>query len=95
MALLAYPVMLLFWPWAQQAPFAHPLDALATFSHETFPFRTLFAGHYFPATDLPWSYLPVHILLALPELVLLLLIASPIVALWALRRNFAGLGATV
>ena len=94
-ALLAYPVMLLFWPWAQQAPLAHPLDALATFSHETFPFRTLFAGHYFPATDLPWSYLPVHILLALPELILLLLIATPVVALWALWHNSAGLGRDV
>ena len=85
--LVAYPVMLLFWPWAQQSPIEHPLAALATFSHETFPFRTLFAGAYFPATDLPWTYLPVHILLALPELILLLVIAAPFVALWALWRD--------
>jgi len=84
---VAYPVMLVFWPWAQKAPIMHPLAALATFSHETFPFRTLFAGHYFPATDLPWTYLPVHILLALPELVLVLLAAAPVVALAALRRD--------
>src|SRR6185437_6869953 len=57
-----------------------------------FPFRTLFAGHYVPATDLPWIYLPVHILLALPELVLLLLVASPFVALWLLRRDFGAIG---
>ncbi len=93
--LVAYPVMLLFWPWAQRSPIEHPLAALATFSHETFPFRTLFAGHYFPATDLPWTYLPVHILLALPELILLLLVAAPFVAIWALWHNFAGLGRTV
>ena len=86
--LVAYPVMLLFWPWAQQSPIEHPLAALATFSHETFPFRTLFAGAYFPATDLPWTYLPVHILLALPELILSLLVAAPFVALWALWRDF-------
>ena len=55
---VAYPVMLVFWPWAQQAPFTHPLQTLAYFSHEIFPFRTLFAGRYFPATDLPWAYLP-------------------------------------
>ncbi len=85
--LVAYPIMLIFWPWAQQSPIENPLAALATFSHETFPFRTLFAGQYFPATDLPWTYLPVHILLALPELILLLLIASPFVALWLLRRG--------
>jgi hypothetical protein len=89
--LVAYPVMLVFWPWAQQSPIEHPLAALATFSHETFPFRTLFAGHYFPATDLPWAYLPVHILLALPELVLVFLVASPFVAVWALRRHVGAL----
>jgi hypothetical protein len=85
--LIAYPVMLIFWPWAQQSPIEHPLAALATFSHETFPFRTLFAGSYFPATDLPWTYLPVHILLALPELILLLVIAAPFVAISALWRD--------
>jgi len=86
---LAYPVMLLFWPWAQQAPFSHPLQTLAYFSHEIFPFRTLFAGRYFPATDLPWAYLPTYIVLALPELILLLLAAAPIAAyLVARRRGF-------
>jgi Dolichyl-phosphate-mannose-protein mannosyltransferase len=93
--IVAYPVMLLFWPWAQRSPIEHPLAALATFSHETFPFRTLFAGQYFPATDLPWAYLPVHILLALPELVLILLVAAPFVAIWAMRDHFAALGRTV
>jgi hypothetical protein len=93
--LVAYPIMLVFWPWAQQSPIEHPLAALATFSHQTFPFRTLFAGHYFPATDLPWTYLPVHILLALPELIVVFLVASPFVAIWALRRNVATLDRTI
>ncbi|HEY3918225.1 MAG TPA: glycosyltransferase family 39 protein [Stellaceae bacterium] len=89
---IAYPVMLVFWPWAQHGPIANPLSALATFSHQDFPFRTLFAGRYLPATDLPWSYLPVHILLALPELILLLLIAAPFVALWLLWCDFGAIG---
>jgi Dolichyl-phosphate-mannose-protein mannosyltransferase len=76
MLAISYPVMLLFWPWAQQDPIEHPLSALATFSHETFPFKTLFAGQYFPATDLPWEYLPTHIVLALPELTMLLALAG-------------------
>jgi hypothetical protein len=84
---VAYPVMLLFWPWAQQAPFSNPLKTLAYFSHEIFPFRTLFAGRYFPATDLPWAYLPTYIVLALPELVLMLLAAAPIAALVIARRR--------
>ena len=84
--LVAYPIMLLFWPWAQQAPFENPLRTLAYFSHEIFPFRTLFAGRYFPATDLPWAYLPTYIALALPELILLLLAAAPVVGFVVARR---------
>lgn len=83
---VAYPVMLLFWPWAQQSPLINPVRALLYFSHEIFPYGTLFDGHYIPAADLPWTYLPTYIVLALPELVLLLFAAAPVVALVLLRR---------
>jgi len=79
--------MLFFWPWAQQSPFVNPVRALIYFSHEIFPFRTLFAGEYVPAGDLPWEYLPTYILLALPELVLILLAAAPAAAYFGLRRG--------
>jgi hypothetical protein len=85
--LLAYPIMLLFWPWAQTNPIENPLRALAFFSHQTFPFYTLFAGQFIPATDLPWSYLPTYIAIALPELVLGLLLCAPVVLLTALWRK--------
>ncbi len=84
--IVAYPVMLLFWPWAQESPIANPLHSLLFFSHETFPYRTLFAGHYFPASDLPWIYLPTYIIIALPELVLALALAAPVAALVVIRR---------
>jgi hypothetical protein len=83
---VAYPVMLLFWPWAQEHPIGNPLQSLIFFSHETFPYRTLFAGKYFPAADLPWAYLPTYIVLALPELVLMLALAAPLAAVLKLRR---------
>jgi hypothetical protein len=83
---LAYAVMLVFWPWAQDAPFTNPLLALAAFSHQIFPYPTLFAGSYMTPAELPWIYLPVHIMLALPELVLALLLAAPALAWVALRR---------
>jgi Dolichyl-phosphate-mannose-protein mannosyltransferase len=85
--LIAWPVMLLFWPWAQQSPVLNPLRAIAYFSHEIFPFRTLFAGQYVLASDLPWAYLPVHIALALPELLLVLLLAAPVAAVVVARRR--------
>src|ERR1700751_4342948 len=76
--LVAYPIMLLFWPWAQTDPIDNPLRALEFFSHQTFPFNTLFDGRFVPATDLPWTYLPGYIVIALPELILVLLLCSPI-----------------
>ena len=84
---IAYPVMLAFWPWAQAAPIAHPLEALAVFSHEIFPAKTLFDGALLSASDLPWQYLPTYIGLALPELTLALLLAAPVVAAVALFRR--------
>ena len=85
-ASLAFAVMLVFWPWAQRDPIHHPLRALAFFSHETFPFDTLFDGHFVPASSLPWEYLPTYILLALPELVLVLLGIAAAAAIIALAR---------
>jgi hypothetical protein len=84
---IGYAVMLMFWPWAQSAPIRHPLAALAVFSHEIFPGKTLFDGRMVPAYDLPWAYLPTYIALALPELILALLLAAPIVAAVALARR--------
>lgn len=78
--LFAYPVMLLFWPWGQIDPIQNPLRALSFFSHQTFPFPTLFAGRFVPASDLPWTYLPSYIAVALPELILVLLLCAPIIA---------------
>src|SRR5207245_441334 len=85
--LVAYPVMLVFWPWGQTDPIENPLRALAFFSHQNFPFTTLFAGRFVPASNLPWTYLPAHIALALPELILVLLLCAPILGGVALTRD--------
>ena len=85
--LVAYPVMLLFWPWGQTDPIDNPVRALAFFSHQTFPFPTLFAGQFIPASDLPWSYLPTYIAVALPELILVLLLCAPIIGAAAVWRQ--------
>ena len=85
--LVAYPVMLLFWPWGQTDPIENPLRALAFFSHQTFPFPTLFAGQSIPASDLPWSYLPTYIAVALPELILVLLLCAPMIGAAAVWRQ--------
>jgi dolichyl-phosphate-mannose-protein mannosyltransferase len=86
-ALIAYALMLVFWPWAQSDPINHPLQALAVFSKEIFWAKVLFDGHLVPANNLPWDYLPVFIGLALPELTLALFLAAPIVGAIGLMRR--------
>lgn len=86
-ALIAYALMLAFWPWAQSDPIHHPLQALAVFSKEVFWTKVLFDGQLIAADHLPWDYLPVFIGLALPELVFVLLIAAPFVAVVHLARR--------
>jgi hypothetical protein len=88
----AYPVMLVFWPWGQTDPIENPLRALAFFSHQTFPFSTLFAGRFVRASDLPWAYLPTYIAIALPELVLVLLLCAPVLASTILSHDRAQIG---
>jgi hypothetical protein len=88
-AIISYALMLVFWPWAQSDPIGHPLSALAVFSHEIFPTKVLFDGRLLSAYALPWTYLPTYIGLALPELILALLLAAPIVAGVALTGRHA------
>jgi hypothetical protein len=87
--LVAYPIMLTCWPWAQTDPLVNAWGALAHFSHFYYSLSTLFAGRLVPASDVPWAYLPTYIAFNLPELVLVLLLCAPVVAvvdLW--RRRF-------
>jgi hypothetical protein len=88
---ISFAVMLVCWPWAQRDPIGNPLRALAAFSHQSFPFYTLFDGRFVPASDLPWEYLPTYIVLALPELILVLLIASIALVAIELARQGRGL----
>jgi hypothetical protein len=86
-AAIAYAIMLAFWPWGQLDPIDNPLSALAVFSHQVFPFNTLFDGRFVPASNLPWQYLPTYIAIALPELILILLALAPVVAAVAFWRG--------
>ena len=66
---LAVVLMLLLWPWAQQAPLSNPLRALATFgSFGDYTDKVLVAGQAYSPTDVPRSYLARYLLVQLPEL---------------------------
>ncbi|MFQ5446735.1 MAG: tetratricopeptide repeat protein [Saprospiraceae bacterium] len=46
----------LFWPWALQAPFSHPFEALGEFSKLGVKIRVLFEGENVMSDKTPWHY---------------------------------------
>lgn len=85
--LLAWALMIASWPWAQEAPFSRPWQALTEFAHFPLRFNFLFAGQMLETTDLPWWYAPVAFAVKLPEVTLLGLLAALGVGLDAVRRR--------
>ena len=88
---IAYLVMLLCWPWAQQDPIRNPFYALQLFSHIKWDINVLFEGRLVNSLSLPAEYLPVYVAVKLPEIVLLLLLLTIPIAVGALmvRRAVA------
>jgi hypothetical protein len=68
---LAWGLMVVLWPWAQQAPFANPLAAARVFAQYPHDETFVYAGELVRSTDLPWHYLPVMLLVRVPEPVIL------------------------
>ena len=75
---IAWVVMLIFWPTAQRSPILFPIDALLNFSQYGTPdfTTTFFEGKRIDINEVPWYYAPRWFLLALPEFLFLGLIAG-------------------
>ncbi len=86
---LAFAVMLAFWPWAQAAPLHRAWTAL---HFASYPMTFLFDGEIIDSRQLPRLYLPWILLVRLPELLLVSLAAVPLAAL---TRQAGGRSATV
>lgn len=63
---IAYAVMLFFWPWAQEAPIVNPWKAFVQFSHFPNYVEVLLNGVTYESTTLPWFYLPEYFAVQLP-----------------------------
>jgi hypothetical protein len=89
-AVLAYAIMALVWPWSVTAPF-NPLRAVVYFSRFfEKPWRELFGGELILVTQMPRSYVPTLIALKLPEIMLALGVAGAVGAAIAVcRRDLA------
>lgn len=49
-------IAVLFWPYAMQAPFSNPFEALGAFEKLAVKIRVLFAGQNIMSDDTPWDY---------------------------------------
>jgi hypothetical protein len=63
---IAYLLMVAFWPWALENPLTIPIRALTEMSH--FPWRgnVLFNGKLVPGLSVPLSYAPVYFFVKVP-----------------------------
>ena len=73
---IAWLVMLAFWPYALRAPLRAPLEAFTLATHLNLRGQVLFAGSYVSSGRLPWSYLPRWSASVLPEFLALALAAG-------------------
>lgn len=86
--LIAWSVMLPFWPYAQVDPLGHPFEAYRHFSTLAPDIDTLFMGEQVSAENRPLLYLPVYLLIKLPDVaVALLALAAVFGAAYSLRRG--------
>lgn len=72
--IVAYCVMLVFWPYAAHSPFKHPFAAWAWLSHVK------------PAAS-PIDYVPRYLLVKLPELIIALIVIGSVVGIRGLVRT--------
>ena len=70
-AAIGYFAGLLFWPFALQNVFQHPLESLKLMEHYKVSIRQVFEGQLLWSTQLPWYYLPKWILISTPGFIFL------------------------
>jgi len=86
--LLAWAIMLLFWPWAQINPLVNPVLAMRAIAHYQWPGEVFFGGRMIRATELPWTYLPTWLAISLPEFYFVAPLAGCFVAIkLVIKRN--------
>ncbi|MDR0789506.1 MAG: tetratricopeptide repeat protein [Bacteroidales bacterium] len=80
---VGYILMVLVWPFAIEAPIAHPKEAFMSMSKFAIALRQVFEGNSVWSDALPWYYTPKFILMTIPTAVIIGIIA----AIALLRKN--------
>lgn len=88
-------LMMLAWPWTQEAPWSRPIEAMQLMTRFPRPMEVLFKGKLTVTTSLPWDYAPTWLGLTLPPLVVILLVLTLPLALFHFREGKGRPGPTV
>jgi hypothetical protein len=88
--LIAYSVMLIGWPYAQQNPLRYPLRALMQMQKFDFPYKVLYRGQFIPAAKVPADYVFGYLAVTLPELILILLLVGAAFAMVGVFKHKTG-----
>lgn len=84
-SILAYLIMLAFWPWAWLNPWVNPFIAALEFSRfSAWQGGVMVFGQIFPYNAIPFYYLPAYFLVQLPEIFLVSLISTVVVFFYTL-----------
>ncbi|MBI4549376.1 MAG: glycosyltransferase family 39 protein [Candidatus Omnitrophica bacterium] len=75
-AILAWPCMMIGWPWLQTSPVRNVFLALKSVLHFQWPLPVLYDGRYLSIAELPAAYLLRWFSLSLPEFYFLSLLAG-------------------
>ena len=62
---VAYPLMILAWPWAALSPL-NPIRGLFAFSEFQYAIRTMFVGRVYEMANVPRVYVPGYLLIRVP-----------------------------
>ncbi len=83
-AIIAWAVMLVLWPYAQLDPIGNPLRTLLHFSERSADIPTLFFGAYVGSEYHPRLYLPVYLVIKLPGILVAAIAAAMAMGIWRL-----------
>lgn len=84
---LAWLVMIVAWPWAQQHPLERPFEAAREAASFSWRNQVLFNGERIYSYDLPRSYLPTWFGITMPEHYLIALLCAAVCGYLLVRRR--------
>ncbi len=85
---ISWIVMIAFWPWMHDNPFANPVKAFQAMTDFHYTYPVLFEGTLQSSDNLPWYYLPKTLTLTTPPAIIALFIVGLGIAACSIFTGF-------